>query len=81
MTIKELVEKLNQYDPGMRVVVSGYESEYTELSKDSPHIMRLHMDAGYAMGVCGEHKEHIEGYCFECDEKKTQPISCVVLSR
>jgi hypothetical protein len=32
MTIKQLIEKLKQYPPDMRVIISGYEDGYNDIS-------------------------------------------------
>lgn len=41
MTVKELIEKLSQEDPNMRVVIQGYEQGYDEVHLvEHTHIVR-----------------------------------------
>ena len=46
MTVSELIQLLNGYQPDLRVVVNGYEEGYDDLSPDQVSVVRIALDTG-----------------------------------
>lgn len=58
MTVAELIERLKGFDPGMSVVVAGYEGGYNDLS--SVVLVRMVPEADTCW-YCGAHEEADDG--------------------
>ena len=46
MTADELIQLLEKYPPGLRVVVNGYESGYDDLSPEQLSVVRVTLNTG-----------------------------------
>lgn len=77
MTVGELIEKLQQFDPNMLVMVDGYEGGVDELRQvgEREVILNYHKDVWYY----GRHEVH--GYLLAKEKDKYQTITAVYLPR
>lgn len=86
MTVAELIAKLKELPSDYRVLVSGYESDLTEMDVASPHVRLIHLNYDEG-GYCGEHKQcQIEEYgpgaeCWYCENSKDKPVKVVLIER
>ena len=46
MTVDELVQLLQKYPPGLRVVVNGYENGYDDLTPEQLSVVRIALNMG-----------------------------------
>ena len=46
MTVNELIQLLNGYQPDLRVVVNGYEEGYDDLSPEQIRVVRVALNTG-----------------------------------
>jgi hypothetical protein len=60
MTVKQLIEKLQQLDSEQMVVTSGYEGGYKEISDVAPIRLKLHVNDEW---YYGEHEQDDNGEC------------------
>ncbi len=56
MTVQELTRLLATYPPGLRVVVSGYEEGYDDLSPEQISVVKICLNTGTESWV-GQHEE------------------------
>ena len=54
MTVAELMERLKAFDPGLPVVVAGYEEGYNDLSSVAPVRMLPEADTRWYCGAHGD---------------------------
>ena len=50
MTVKQLIEKLQQFDPEAMVVVAGYEGGYNEISDAGDILLNLNVNKEWYYG-------------------------------
>lgn len=74
MKVRDLIEKLQQHDPEMMVVVDGYEGGVGELQYVQTANVALNFNKE---GYYGEHESVTDGYLTE-EEQKLHPIVTVV---
>ena len=60
MTVKQLIEKLQQFDPEAMVVVAGYEGGYNEISDAGDICLNLNVNKQW---YYGEHEWDKNGEC------------------
>ncbi len=46
MTVDELIQLLEKYPPGLRVVVNGYENGYDDLTPERLSVVRIALNMG-----------------------------------
>ena len=46
MTVDELIQLLEKYPPGLRVVVNGYENGYDDLTPERLSVVRIALNTG-----------------------------------
>ena len=74
MTVSELVECLQRFPSGLRVVVNGYEEGYDDLTPEQITQIRIGLDTG-------KHDwEGVHGHPDDADES-TEIVEAVVLER
>ena len=74
MTVSELMEYLQGFPGGLRVVVSGYEEGYDDLTPEQIRRIRIGLDTGK------RDWEGVHGHPDEADES-TDIVEAVVLER
>jgi hypothetical protein len=70
MTIADLIRELQKYDPGMRVLVDGYEGGFDDPIVSTEYVL-LNQPEMYS----GKHQRAW------VDEDKKRAVECVVLER
>jgi hypothetical protein len=55
ITVGELIKMLEQFDPMLPVVTSGFDESDVDYI-DKPELVQIVVDAGHGGGHCGEHK-------------------------
>lgn len=74
MKVRELIEKLQQFDPEMMVVLDGYEGGVDELKYVQSANVALNFNEE---GYYGKHEPVTDGY-LTAEEQKIHPIVTVV---
>lgn len=57
MNVKELIERLSELDPELRVVVRGYEGGYTDVNVDADEKFDLALNVNSEEWYYGEHED------------------------
>jgi hypothetical protein len=63
MNVAELIEKLSEFDPAMRVVVNGYETGFNVVNS-----LRVMTVQPWQPTICNDEREDYEGELRQCKE-------------
>lgn len=76
MTVSELIESLKKLPQDARVLVNGYEGDFTEIDKKSPRMRLVHLNSQES-SYCGEHVD-CDAWSYRLKNQEIPEWSCYV---